>query len=309
MAKLILSLDGIVLKEQELTKERTTIGRKPHNDIQIDNLAVSGEHAVIVTILNDSFLEDMGSTNGTQVNGASVKKHFLQNGDVVEVGKYKLKYINEVASTTTAADFEKTMVLRAPIARMQPASRSMSDTQMGHLGRTHGIGTVTSLNRAALPTAGSVPQAHTETQSFGTYAASAAPNAAAQSTPGGGAGQVSPQLATAAAMLSQAAPVPPRSISVSQPSPAAMPLAAIQILTGPSAGRELELSKSLTTVGKPGVQVAVITRRPQGYYITHVEGANFPILNGKSLDAQAHPLNDHDIVELAGVKMEYFLKS
>jgi hypothetical protein len=87
-----------------------------------------------------------------------------------------------------------------------------------------------------------------------------------------------------------------------------MPLAAIQILTGPSAGRELELSKSLTTVGKPGVQVAVITRRPQGYYVTHVEGSSFPILNGKSLDAQARPLNDHDIIELAGVKMEFFLK-
>jgi pSer/pThr/pTyr-binding forkhead associated (FHA) protein len=304
MAKLILSLDGIVLKEQELTKERTTIGRKPHNDIQIDNLAVSGEHAVIVTILNDSFLEDMGSTNGTQVNGSSVKKHFLQNGDVIEVGKYKLKYHNEVASTTTAADFEKTMVLRAPIARMQPASRGMSDTQMGHLGRTHGIGTVTSLNRAASPTVGSVHQAHTGTQGITSYAVSAAPSAAALA----GAGQVSPQTSNAAAMLSPSAPVAP-SISVSQPSPAAMPLAAVQILTGPSAGRELELSKSLTTVGKPGVQVAVITRRPQGYYITHVEGANFPILNGKSLDAQAHPLNDHDIVELAGVKMEYFLKS
>ncbi|HYN35590.1 MAG TPA: FHA domain-containing protein, partial [Actinomycetota bacterium] len=95
----------------------------------------------------------------------------------------------------------------------------------------------------------------------------------------------------------------------SQPGPVAMALGAIQILTGPSAGRELELAKSLTTVGKPGVQVAVITRRPQGYYITHVEGVNFPILNGKSLDSQAHSLNDHDIVELAGVKMEFFLKS
>ena len=86
MAKLILSMDGLVLKEIPLTKERTTIGRKPHNDIQIDNLAVSGEHAVIVTILNDSFLEDLGSTNGTMVNGGAVKKHFLQNNDVVELG-------------------------------------------------------------------------------------------------------------------------------------------------------------------------------------------------------------------------------
>src|SRR5258705_10129237 len=98
MAKLILSMDGLVLKEIALTKERTTIGRKPHNDIQIDNLAVSGEHAVIVTILQDSFLEDLGSTNGTVVNGQPVKKHFLQNNDIIELGKYKLKYVNEAVA-------------------------------------------------------------------------------------------------------------------------------------------------------------------------------------------------------------------
>ena len=80
MAKLILSMETTMLKEIPLNKERTTIGRKPHNDIQIDNLAISGEHAVVITILNDSFLEDLGSTNGTFVNGQSVKKHFLQNG-------------------------------------------------------------------------------------------------------------------------------------------------------------------------------------------------------------------------------------
>src|SRR5260370_943843 len=114
MAKLILSMDGLVLKEIPLTKERTTIGRKPHNDIQIDNLAVSGEHAVIVTILNDSFLEDLGSTNGTVVNGNPIKKHFLQNNDVIELGKYKLKFIGEAAPAAAGekADFEKTMVLR-----------------------------------------------------------------------------------------------------------------------------------------------------------------------------------------------------
>src|SRR3954469_23634657 len=120
MAKLILSMDGLVLKEITLTKERTTIGRKPHNDIQIDNLAVSGEHAVIVTILQDSFLEDLGSTNGTIVNGQSIKKHFLQNNDVIELGKYKLKYLNEApVAQTKAADFEKTMVLRPGAVRPQ----------------------------------------------------------------------------------------------------------------------------------------------------------------------------------------------
>src|SRR5471032_2896004 len=139
MAKLILSMDGLVLKEIPLSKERTTIGRKAHNDIQIDNLAVSGEHAVIVTILNDSFMEDLGSTNGTLVNGNPVKKHFLQNNDVIELGKYKLKYINEApAGAAKAADFEKTMILRpgamkkpaesTPAASAGPAPKSHGDT-------------------------------------------------------------------------------------------------------------------------------------------------------------------------------------
>ncbi|HWU84663.1 MAG TPA: FHA domain-containing protein, partial [Rhodocyclaceae bacterium] len=134
MAKLILSMDGLVLKEIPLTKERMSIGRKSHNDIQIDNLAISGEHAVIVTILNDSFLEDLGSTNGTLVNGAPIKRHFLQNGDTVELGKYKLKYINESVQQTTPADFEKTMVLRPDVMRQtaeQMDQKAFGDTQVG----------------------------------------------------------------------------------------------------------------------------------------------------------------------------------
>jgi pSer/pThr/pTyr-binding forkhead associated (FHA) protein len=247
MAKLILSMDGLVLKEITLTKERTTIGRKPHNDIQIDNLAVSGEHAVIVTILQDSFLEDLGSTNGTVVNGQPVKKHFLQSNDVIELGKYKLKYVNEApAGQAKAADFEKTMVLRpgavkpvaspapaaSPVAHEAAPAKNFGDTLVNQGGATPKLGTAGQLNAAAL-----------------------------------------------------------------------------QLLSGANAGKELELTKPLTTLGKPGVQVAVITRRPQGYFITHVEGASFPVVNGKPLDAQAHSLNDHDVIELAGVKMEFFLKT
>jgi len=105
-----------------------------------------------------------------------------------------------------------------------------------------------------------------------------------------------------------AAPAAP---AAAAPRPAAadtQPLAALQLLTGPNAGKEIELVKNLTTLGKPGLQVAVITRRPQGYFITHVEGAIFPVLNGRAIDAQARQLNDHDVIELAGVKMEFFLK-
>jgi pSer/pThr/pTyr-binding forkhead associated (FHA) protein len=251
MAKLILSMDGLVLKEINLTKERTTIGRKPHNDIQIDNLAVSGEHAVIVTILQDSFLEDLGSTNGTVVNGQSIKKHFLQNSDIIELGKYKLKYVSEsLVGQAKAADFEKTMVLRPGTAKAMASG-------------------------------------------FAPPPATAAPAPAAAKTFGDTATNPGVTMAPAA---------------VAKPA-AAQRTAALQLLSGPNAGKELELTKPLTTLGKPGVQVAVITRRPQGFFITHVEGASFPVVNGKPLDAQAHALNDHDVIELAGVKMEFFFKT
>jgi hypothetical protein len=288
MAKLILSMDGLVLKEIPVSKERMTIGRKPHNDIQIDNLAVSGEHAVIVTILNDSFLEDLGSTNGTLVNGQPIKKHFLQHNDVVELGKYKLKYMNEQAHLHRGApqDFEKTMVLRpGAVPKMEPGKPASDSHQMRTAGASQPMG-ISQPNPAL-----------SESQAMRAAAPAAAPSAApaAASQPMGISQQVSTSQPMGASQGIQGArPVPP---------------AAIQILTGANAGRELELVKPLTTLGKPGVQVAVITRRPQGYFITHVEGATFPVLNGKALDAQAHALSDHDVIELAGVKMEFFLKT
>ena len=273
MAKLILSLDGQVIKEFTLSKERTTIGRKPHNDIQIDNLAVSGEHAMIMTILNDSFLEDLGSTNGTLINGQPVKKHFLQNNDVIEIGKYKIKYASEAPSNLTQEDFEKTMVLRAPAAAPAPkVERNPTDTQTNMQAVNLGDTSIT-----AQPAPAPVASVGTATNP----------------------------------------PVAPRPTAPAQPAATpAMPAPTtggtqgmIQILSGPNAGKELPLTKPLTTLGKPGVQVAVIAKRPQGYFITHVEGASFPVVNGKALDAQAHPLSDHDIIELAGVKMEFFLKA
>jgi pSer/pThr/pTyr-binding forkhead associated (FHA) protein len=268
MAKLILSLENSVIREVPLDKERIMIGRKPTNEIQIENLAVSGEHACIVTILNDSFLEDMGSTNGTLVNGNPIKKHILQNNDVIEIGKYKLKYVAgaPAAAPGQAApeDFEKTMILRPaakPAAAPKPA------------------------NEPAPPAKPSMPP---PTPKSIVPAAPAAPAPAAAAKPA--------QAAAAAVAATTAKPGD------------AHQLAAVQILSGPSAGRELDLVKNLTTLGKPGLQVAVITRRPQGYFITHVEGAKFPIINGKMIDAQAQPLHDHDVIELAGVKMEFFIK-
>ncbi len=226
-AKLILSLNNSVLGEYPLDKERVVLGRKAENDIQVDNLAVSGQHAAIITILSDSFLEDLESTNGTYVNGKLVKKHALKNGDVISIGKHELKYVNDEA--TDEDEFEKTMIIRPGMASHAAAAAKAEEQ---------------------------VPEA----------------------AGGGGAA----------------------------PAAASLPNGKIQVLSGPGAGKELELKKALITLGRPGVQVAVITRRPQGYFITHVEGKH-PVVNGESIGGQARPLKDHDVVELAGVKMEFFV--
>ncbi len=261
-AKLILSMNGGVLQEYVLDKERMTIGRKPHNEIVIDNLAVSGEHAAVVTILNDSFLEDLDSTNGTLVNGAAIKKHFLQSNDVIEIGKYKLKYVNDQKSQSPAADFEKTMVFRASsrIASAPPVKAEPYETS----------GKLKPKEPLPLTPAESVPELR--------QAEVVTPSQPVLVTPV----KKTPDLQQA--------------------------IGVIQILTGPNAGKELELVKNLTTVGKTGLQVVVFTRRPRGYFITYVEGASYPNLNGKPLDDQPCQLNEHDIIELAGIKMEFYLK-
>jgi len=313
MAKLILSMDGLVLKEYTVTKERTTIGRKPHNDIQIDNLAVSGEHAVIVTILSDSFLEDLGSTNGTQVNGQPVKKHFLQNNDLIELGKYKLKYLNDPAATAPRPqDFERTMVLR-PKGTVPAATQPMRADGAG-LGTARSGAPVEEAEPVVSRLSAQVPSPSVPHQTMGSSTPMAATSGLGQalSQPiappnemrSGPTTSVGPGRSTAG-MANATAPLQHASAASGATGQA---LGVIQVLTGSNAGRELELTKALTTLGKPGVQVAVITKRPQGYYLTHVEGAVFPIVNGRTLDAQAHSLNDHDVIELAGVKMEFYVK-
>ena len=212
MGKLVVSLDNVVIKEFQITKERTTLGRRPYNDIVIDNLAVSGEHAVLTAAQSDVFIEDLNSTNGTYINGKAVKKQLLSNNDVVEVGKYRIKFLAE-----DAEDYEKTMILRP-----------------GAFGRAPG-------------TIGAPP--------------AAAP-------------------------------------------PAAGP-ASIKVLNGGAAGREVLLTKVVTTVGKPGVQVASVTKRPGGYVLSHVEGSRRPSVNGQAVGEDSISLKHGDIIDLAGTQMQF----
>jgi pSer/pThr/pTyr-binding forkhead associated (FHA) protein len=257
MARLILSLDGQTLAEYNMTKERYTVGRLPDNDIRIDNAAVSGHHSLIINILNDSFLEDLNSTNGTYVNGKLIKKHALQHADVITVGHHQLRYVDDQAEEAPEDEFEKTMVIE--------------------------------------------PSGHMEKQVA--RAARAAEAAAVKAEP---------RAAPARYDLDSAKPK--RSFTSTQDvdhdSVPVLPLAKLQVLSGTFAGRELELTKALTTLGRPGFQVAAITRRAEGYFIVHVEsgdGQGFPLVNGMAIGPQAKRLQDNDVIQLAGVKMGFFL--
>jgi predicted component of type VI protein secretion system len=258
MARLILSLDGQTLAEYNMTKERYTVGRLPDNDIRIDNAAVSGHHSLIINILNDSFLEDLNSTNGTYVNGKLIKKHALQHGDVITVGHHQLRYVDDQAQAAPEDEFEKTMVIE--------------------------------------------PSGHMEKQVA--KAARAAEAAVAKEAP----------KRAAVAELDHAKPrkafAPTSTQEVDEESVPMLPLAKLQVLSGTFAGRELELTKALTTLGRPGVQVAAITRRAEGYYIVHVESGKaegFPLVNGMAIGPQARKLADNDVIQLAGVKMGFFV--
>ncbi len=188
MPKVIVSMDDVVIKEVQLTKDRTALGRRPYNDIVLDNLAVSGEHAVFQMSGNDVFLEDLSSTNGTYVNGTTVKKRLLLNDDTIDIGRYKIKYTNEAAD---------------------------------------------------------------------------------------------------------------------DPSAMAQVNAVIKLLSGAGAGRQVPLVKVVTTIGKPGVAVAAITKRGLGFVVTHAEGTQPLSLNGAVIGAEPVALKDGDLLELAGTQMQF----
>lgn len=254
MASLVLSLDGEIIREVEIIKARTTIGRRAYSDIAIDNLAVSGEHATIVQIGNDLILEDGGSTNGTLLNGAQVEKQLLKDGDVIEIGKYHLRFF--AGKTGTAQpDFEKTMLVRSPFAGMKIG--------LGKPSRAHETPIDAPTNLDPFPTT------------------------------------FSPELKT------HHAPEPLLAQAITQSHALHY---ALKVLNGKQSGVEIPLTKPITSLGKKDVQVAMITRRPNGFFLNHVLGKKFPIVNGATLNERPCPLNPDDVIELAGVRMEFLAR-
>ncbi|MBK1672358.1 hypothetical protein CKO35_03395 [Ectothiorhodospira shaposhnikovii] len=235
MSRLCLSCGDTPIGDYPLGQKTLTIGRRPDNDIRLNNLAVSGYHAQVISLLNDALVEDLGSTNGTVVNGVRVRKRVLQEGDTIVIGTYQIRFTQLNTPRDDPNTSDETLIL--------PSGPS------------------------PMPVAGS------------------------------GAG---PDESMVGQKQSGTGKTPTLSI----------PRVRVQILSGANAGRELQITKSVTTLGHPGVQVAAILRRGSDYYITRVEGGSRdapPRLNGSDLTTQASPLKNHDIIDVAGVRMEFIM--
>ncbi len=293
MARLILSLDSQVLAEYNMSKERYTIGRLPDNDVRIDNPAVSGHHSLIINILNDSFLEDLNSTNGTYVNGKLIKKHALQHGDVITIGHHQLRFSDQQTNETEQDEFEKTMVI--PAGQHNAQQLEMAEKAADAAAAAEAAAPVAEDRidvKVDMPAIDPEPEPEPEEE--------VAPILQPEPEP---APPPPPPPREPAAHTATSAGIDPRN------APSALPMAKLQVLSGAFAGRELELTKALTTLGRPGVQVAAITRRAEGYYFVHVESGeegDYPLVNGQPIGAQARKLSDNDVLQLAGVKMGFF---
>ena len=214
MPKIVLSLDENMIREFDLDKEETTIGRRSTNDIQIQNLAVSGRHARIKVAMDDAFLEDLGSTNGTYVNGRLVKKQALSDGDEIIIGKYKLVFYSAEASKQASE-----------------ASLLESNTDI--------------------------------------------PSEAGEAE-----------------------------VGENQNS------AIIEVKNGAKAGQILPIQKPVTTLGRPGIQIAAIMKKPEGYFFMHIESEddnNRPRHNQSEIGEEPVMLKSGDNLTVAGINVEFML--
>jgi pSer/pThr/pTyr-binding forkhead associated (FHA) protein len=227
MAKLVLSSGGSILYQCFLDQERVNVGRAPHNQIVIDDPAVSDEHAVIIPVGNDHILEHLPNVTDTLVNGSPVARHILQHGDAMQFGAFYLRYMNPRASADS--DLDRTMLIAGLLTRVDTAQ------------------------------------------------AESGPRAQEVHVP-------SARLASIR-----------------------LPKGKVKVIAGSRTSGTIKLDRVVATFGKPGKELAVVTRRPHGYFITHVEGRRFPRVNGQSIGKEARVLHNGDIIEVAEEKLEFLL--
>ena len=229
MAKLVLSTGGTIVHQCFLEQARVTIGREAGNDVVVEDQAVSRAHAAITAVGNDYILEDLGSVNGTLVNGTPVQRRILQHGDVIALGAFNLRYVDSKASSDI--DLERTMLISALVSA-KGAGRG--DAAPGDPDELH------------------VPSARTPRAHF--------------------------------------------------------PNGYMTWVKGPRAGETRELDRVIATFGAPGEGVAVVTRRPRGYFVTFVEGRVHPRVNGQSIGTETRELREGDVLEAGPEKVQLHLR-
>lgn len=240
MAKIILKFNNDVVDHFDLNQGDMKVGRKPGCEIFIDNLAVSGEHANIFTVGEDSFIQDLGSTNGTLVNNKKITKHHLKNGDIVTIGKHTLIYLTESARLQEPENFAKTVIISSGTRdAIEPKKEAKPIEKTG------------------------------ETPAI--------------------------TLETKAKVLPESGEMEKRRNG------------AIFVLSGVNSGKRIELTKRVTNLGRTGKRAGCITQTADGYLLTGGEESP-PILNGRPVPTQGIKLNNGDVIELAGTRLQFYLK-
>ncbi len=256
--KLIISLDEKIVDEIPIEKEIITIGRRTDNDLCLDNLGISGYHSQISTVLDDCFLEDLDSTNGTFVNSKIVKKHALKDGDIIDIGNHRIKYVNHLASSSANSEFEKTLIMTATTERKNALKEEQDLQALEH-----------QINQ--LEDAMCDPRATDENVADSSDQTNEDNNNEIDD---------SRSKETTSRKFEKAISSNPVESSISSDvddiqinsQPPSSSIGRIQILNGKNSGKEIALDKSLTTVGKPDIAVVGITKRNTGYFIMHIDG-------------------------------------
>lgn len=261
MDKIIILQDGNVLDEIELDKRQIVIGRDEKNVICLSDISVSRRHALLTCALDEYFIEDLGSTNGTLLNDRPISKHMLKNGDQLRIGEYVLSFERTIPQLIMEDDPEKTQVIS-----MSPQRSAASPVASSSFSKPSAQPASSSFSK---------PAAQPATSSFSRPAAQ--PASSSFSRP--------------------SAPPPPRTASFGA---SVVPkTATVKYFRGPKKGASEEINRSLYTLGKPGGDVAVIARRSQGFYLMKIGNSSVPTINDKKVDVGGGvKLNDGDKVEV-----------
>ena len=270
MGKLVLRLPDGATREIALERERVTIGRRADNDICLPYPAVSGEHAAVVTILDDSFLEDLNSTNGTLVNGKAITKHFLRDHDEIDIGRHKLVYYS---GNYPAGEYPRRL--------SGPAADEADELEL--------------------------PRAVPAGERFPPMAAAKAkpePEGTLPLQPLAVTSATGAEIDTSARFVPSLADAP-RDDAASLLDRAPSDAPSLEVLDGPSAGRQVAIARDGFVLGRVGEQLAAVQRTADGYRLVHLEGDVRPKINGAALPDEGSLLALGDEIQIAGTRLVY----